>query len=71
MFSKNVMAVYATCMGKRWGAYRVLVGKRMGKKPLGTLGHKWGIILKWVFKKLVVGMDWMICLRVRTGDILL
>jgi hypothetical protein len=41
------MARFATYMWKMWGAYRVLVGKSMGKKPLGTLRHKWGIILKW------------------------
>jgi hypothetical protein len=40
--SENEMVGYTTCMGKRWGAYRVLVGKRMGKKQLGTLRHKWG-----------------------------
>jgi len=38
------MAGFPTCLGKMWGAYRVLVGKRMGKKPLGTLRQKWGII---------------------------
>ena len=53
------MAGFATCTGKMWGAYRVLLGKRMGKKPLGTLSHKWGIILKRIFKKLVVSMDWI------------
>jgi len=53
------MAGYATRMGQRWGAYWVLVGKRMGKKQLVTLRRKWGIILKWIFKKLVVGMDWI------------
>jgi len=35
----------------------MLVGKGRGKKPLVTLRHKWGIILKWIFKKLVVVMD--------------
>jgi hypothetical protein len=57
--SENEMVGYVTYVGNRWDAYRVLAGKRMGKKPLGTLRHKWGIILKWIFKKLVVGMDWI------------
>jgi hypothetical protein len=46
-------------MEERWSAFRVLVGKHMGKKPLGTLRHKWGIILRWILKNLVVGMDWI------------
>jgi hypothetical protein len=28
-------------MGQRRGAYRVLVGKPEGKKPLGKPRHKW------------------------------
>jgi hypothetical protein len=28
-------------MGERRGAYRVLVGKPEGKRPLGRLRHRW------------------------------
>jgi len=28
-------------MGERKGAYRILVRKPEGKRPLGRLGHKW------------------------------
>ena len=28
-------------MGERRGIYRVLVGKREGKRPLGTPRHRW------------------------------
>jgi hypothetical protein len=31
--------------------YRVLVGKLVGKRPLGRLGRRWGIILRWIFGK--------------------
>jgi hypothetical protein len=30
----------------RRGAYRVFVGRSDGKKPIGTLKRRWGIILK-------------------------
>jgi hypothetical protein len=33
------------------------VGKRVGKRPLGTLRRRWGIFLKWIFKKSLVGVD--------------
>jgi len=33
-------------MGKRRGAYRVLVGKREGKRPLGRPMRRWEDILK-------------------------
>jgi hypothetical protein len=32
------------------GAYRVLVGKPEGNRPLGRAEYRWGIILKWIFK---------------------
>jgi hypothetical protein len=39
-------------MGERIGAYRVLVGKPEGKKPLGIPRQDGRIILKWIFMKL-------------------
>jgi hypothetical protein len=37
--------------GEGRGVYRVLVGKPEGKRPLGRLRHRWGIILRWIFRK--------------------
>jgi hypothetical protein len=54
-------------MGDRKGAYRVLVRKPEGKRPLGNLGVE-GIILKWMFKKyegeIGTGLIWF---RIGTG----
>jgi hypothetical protein len=38
-------------MGERRGAYRVLMGKREGRKYMKDPGLNWRIILKWIFKK--------------------
>jgi len=32
---------HVACMGERGGAYRVLVGKPEGKRPLGRPRHRW------------------------------
>jgi hypothetical protein len=47
------MSGYAnvTFMGNRRGSYRVLVGRPKGKRPLGRPKHRWGMILKLIFKK--------------------
>ena len=48
--------------------YRVLVRKPEGKRPLGIPGVDGRIILRWIFRKWVVGAwtgsSW---LRIRTG----
>jgi hypothetical protein len=36
-------------MGQRRDAYRVLVGKPEGRKPLGRPRLRWDEILKWIF----------------------
>jgi hypothetical protein len=35
------VAGYVANVGERRGAYRVLVGKPEGKRPLGRLRHRW------------------------------
>jgi hypothetical protein len=42
-------------MGEGRGAYRVLVGRPEGRRPLGRPRRRWRIILKWIFKKWVGG----------------
>jgi hypothetical protein len=37
-------------MGERRGVYRVLVGKREGKRPLGRPRGRWEV-LRWIFRK--------------------
>jgi hypothetical protein len=55
-------------MGEDRDVHRVLVGKPEGKRPLGKPRRRWGIILRWIFRKLegVVGTGWS-WLRIRTG----
>ena len=43
-------------MGEEKGAYRVLVGKPEGKRPLGDLGVDGWIILGWISRRWDVGM---------------
>ena len=42
---------HVACVGESRGAYRVLVGKPEGKKPLGNTGVGGRIILKWISRK--------------------
>ena len=49
--SKMWFVGHVACMEKRRDAYRVLVGKHEGKRPLGRLRLRWSIILKLIFKK--------------------
>jgi len=46
-------------MGEDRGVHRLLVGKPEGKRPLGRPRRRWGIILRWIFRKLegVVGTE--------------
>ena len=52
-------AGYVARMEERRGVYRVLVGKPEGKRPLGRPSVDGRIILKWIFRKLNGGIDWV------------
>jgi hypothetical protein len=43
-------------MVERRGVYSVLVGKPERKKPLRRRRHRWGIILRQIFRKWDVGV---------------
>jgi len=55
-------------MGEDRVVHRVLVGKPEGKRQLGRPRRRWGIILRWIFRKLegVVGIGWS-SLRIGIG----
>jgi len=42
--------VHVAPRGEKTGAYRVLVGRPVGKSYLEDICVKWRIILKWIFK---------------------
>jgi hypothetical protein len=46
-------------MWQKGGAYRILVRRPEGRRPLGRPRRRWGIILKWIFKTWDGGIDWI------------
>jgi hypothetical protein len=42
---------HVALMGEKRNAYRILVGKPEGKRPLGRSRRRWWIILKWILEK--------------------
>jgi hypothetical protein len=53
-------AVHVTRMGERRGVYRVLVGKPVGKRPLGRPRHRWEDNIKMDLQEVGCGgMDWI------------
>jgi hypothetical protein len=46
-------------MGEGGGAYRILVGRPEGRRPLGRPRHSWEDNIKWIFKKWDGSMDWI------------
>jgi hypothetical protein len=55
-------------MGEKRTAYRLLVGKPEGKRPLGRPRRRWGIILEWILERWD-GVVWtgLVWLRIGTG----
>jgi hypothetical protein len=55
--------------GDKWGAYRFLAGRSLGRRPQGRRMHRWGgIILIWVFRKWN-GEAWTGLIWVRVGTV--
>ena len=46
-------------MGKRRGAYKVLVKKPEGRRPLGKPRHRWDDNIKIDLRKVGWGIDWI------------
>jgi hypothetical protein len=59
-------------MGEGRGAYRVLVGRSEGRRPLGRLRRRWEDNIKMDLQEVGWGgMDWIDILRIGTGGGLL
>jgi hypothetical protein len=58
-----------TCTGERRGAYRVLVGKPEGKRPLGRPMHRWEDNINMNLREVgwKGGMDWIDLAHTGTG----
>jgi len=62
------MGGHVAHMGERRGAYRVLVGKPEGRRPLGRPKCRWENNIKMGLQEMGWGsMDWLIWLRIGTG----
>jgi hypothetical protein len=55
-------------MGEKRNAYRLLVGKPEGKRPLGRPRRRWWVILGWISERWD-GVMWtgLVWLRIGTG----
>jgi hypothetical protein len=66
--AKNEMGGVSIADAEERGVYRVLVVNPEGKRPLGRPRRRWEVILRWIFRKLNVGLwtglGW---LRIETG----
>jgi hypothetical protein len=56
---KNETGGACSTYGGKRGAYRILVGRPEGRRPLGRPRHRWRIILKWILKTWDGGMYWI------------
>jgi hypothetical protein len=46
-------------MGERRVAYRILVGRPLGRRPLGRPRHRWEDNIKMDLQEVRWGMDWI------------
>jgi hypothetical protein len=59
---KNEIGGACSTYGERRGAYRILVWRPEGRRPLRRPRIRWRIILKWIFKKwdgVWTGLSWL------------
>jgi hypothetical protein len=53
-------AGHVACMGEGRGAYRILVGRTEGRRPLGRPRHRWEINIKMDLQEVgLEGVDWI------------
>jgi hypothetical protein len=50
---------HVACVGKRRGAYKILVGKPEGKRPLGRPKRRWEDDIKMDLKEVGWDMNWI------------
>jgi hypothetical protein len=62
----TLLYLYVERIEKMRNAYKILVGKHDGKRPLGRHTHEWGIILEWILGK-YGGRVWTGCMWLRIG----
>jgi hypothetical protein len=60
-------AGHVACMGERRGAYRVLVGKLEGKRPLGRPRHRWEVYIKMDLQEVGWWTAWIEFIWLRIG----
>jgi hypothetical protein len=46
-------------MGKKRGAYRILMGRPEGRRPLGRPKRRWEDTIKMALQEVGWGMDWI------------
>jgi hypothetical protein len=46
-------------MGKVRNTYKILVGNREGKRPLGRPRHRWEDDIKWILGRALIGFIWL------------
>jgi hypothetical protein len=56
---KNEMGGHVALWRKKRGAYRILVGRPEGRRPLGTPRLRWENNIKMVLQEVEWGMDWI------------
>jgi hypothetical protein len=59
VIEKNEMVGHVARMGEKRGAYRILVGRPDGRRPLGRPRHRWEDSIKMDLQEVRWGIDWI------------